>query len=425
LPTTFDLEKDLFKEAQREDAASTGMKFAARLVVAIAAVLSGGLSASAQLRPDPESLALASPALVERLQADLFTYFRFVNRPWIARVCEVFADDVRELPHVRLHGDAHLEQFAFTNDAWGLDDFDDSGRGPALIDIVRFLGSVDLATRARRWTDSRDALADRFFEGYRRGLSDPTYQSPEPDLVRALRARRGRSRTAFLAWGETLMEPMDDESVKAVVAGMDTFAHFVHRARPELPEAYFAVSHAGWLRLGVGSAVTTKVLIRVRGASPDPDDDVLIEAKEAKYLDDLRCLEPQASQRSLRIIAGSRQIGRLKHNILAAGPDFLIADAAAGGRKVRDWWIRSWDPFYQEIGVSDLRSVDDLSAVVYDAGVQLGEGSLQKDAEPEGSAVRKQALDTIARLETRIRKETSRLVEELVLGWEELKSRPR
>ena len=40
--------------------------------------------------------------------------------------------DLEGLPVVRLHGDAHVEQFAFTNDAWGLDDFDDSARGPAL-----------------------------------------------------------------------------------------------------------------------------------------------------------------------------------------------------------------------------------------------------------------------------------------------------
>ena len=47
--------------------------------------------------------------------------------------------------------DAHVEQFAFTRDAWGLGDFDDSACGPSFIDIVRFLGSIELAgARLRR-----------------------------------------------------------------------------------------------------------------------------------------------------------------------------------------------------------------------------------------------------------------------------------
>ena len=83
---------------------------------------------------------------LDRLRADPFAYSRFVNRPRTARVCEVFAD-VADAPIVRLHGDAHVEQFAFTRDAWGLGDFDDSARGPSFIDIVRFLGSIELATR--------------------------------------------------------------------------------------------------------------------------------------------------------------------------------------------------------------------------------------------------------------------------------------
>jgi uncharacterized protein (DUF2252 family) len=89
---------------------------------------------------------------------------------------------------VRLHGDPHVEQFAVSADAWGLEDFDDSARGPAIIDIVRFLGSIALVTRQRGWTGHRDALFKRFFAGYQRGLSSPDYQPPTPDLVRYLRA---------------------------------------------------------------------------------------------------------------------------------------------------------------------------------------------------------------------------------------------
>src|SRR5262245_48848938 len=132
-----------------------GSRLADSVVLAVACIASLPVrTARAQIRPDPSALAGASPELLDRLRHDAFAYFRFVNRAWTERVCEAFAD-VRDLPTVRLHGDAHVEQFALTQDEWGLDDFDDSARGPAFVDIVRFLGSIDLATRQRGWTSDR------------------------------------------------------------------------------------------------------------------------------------------------------------------------------------------------------------------------------------------------------------------------------
>jgi hypothetical protein len=51
------------------------------------------------------------------------------------------------------------------------------------VDIVRFLGSIDLLTRERSWTKARDPLFDRFFDGYRHGFAgggifEPTVSSP-------------------------------------------------------------------------------------------------------------------------------------------------------------------------------------------------------------------------------------------------------
>ena len=48
------------------------------------------------LRPDPADLALASPELLERVRADPYNYFRFVNHEWTARVCDIFARDLAE-----------------------------------------------------------------------------------------------------------------------------------------------------------------------------------------------------------------------------------------------------------------------------------------------------------------------------------------
>jgi len=384
-----------------------------RLVLAAVCTLLLPATVRGQLRADPAALATAPPALVTQLRTDPFTYFRFVNRAWLDRVCEAFAG-VPGVPDVRLHGDAHIEQFAVTKDAWGLDDFDDSARGPAVVDIVRFMGSIELAIRQRGWTRDREALWQDFLDGYRRGVSDPTFRSPQPGIVKRLRAKAPATRAAYLAWGDAQMQRMDGESEKLVAAGMEAFARLMQRERPDLPPGYFSVVRAGWLRIGVGSAAARKVLVRVQGPTAAREDDVLIEAKEAANLDGVACLDRSTAPPAIRVIDGVRQLGRLKHDILAVGPTEMIPAAGDHGTRSLEWWVSSWEPSYQELHLSDIRTPGELAAVAFDAGVQLGAGG------PQDAATRSAVLSSIAKLDARLRKETATMVEELLAGWREL-----
>jgi hypothetical protein len=389
--------------------------FAFVLVLAIS-ISTTSFAQDRKVLADPSALANASPDLIGRLRADPFSYFRFVNRAWTARVCEVFAD-LQGPPIVRLHGDAHVEQFALTQDAWGLDDFDDSNRGPAFIDVVRFLGSLDLAARQRGWIHDREALWNRFFAGARRGLSNPNYQPPEPDIVRRLRKQTPVARTAYLAWADKQMQPMDEARLKLVAAAMQAIDRLVREERPNLAPGFFTVVHAGWLHMGVGSAVVRKVLIRVQGRTTSPDDDEVLEAKEVTNLEGIKCVESPGASHAVRIVEGTRQLARLTHAILAVGPTMLIPAAADRAEHWLEWWVTSWEPSYREVRLDDLRSVRDLSAIAYDAGVQLGAG------ESKDEAVRAHALMSLDRYEGRLKTETSRLVEELLAGWRELSRR--
>ncbi len=319
---------------------------------------------------------------------------------------------------MQLHGDAHVEQYALTKDAWGLDDFDDSTRGPAFVDITRFLGSIDLAARRRGWTRDRDRLFDRFFEGYRRGLADGAFQPAEPDIVRWVRSQNpAPSRDEFLAWAETKMAPMPEVSMNGLLASMIVFSRLVRHERPELAEDYFQVIRAGWLQMGIGSAVVRKILLRVRGPSDDPGDDELLEAKALRALKGLDCLEVPKSRPAFRVIVGSQQLGRLRHNILVAGPEEDIPEMTIQGERLRNWWVRSWEPSYREITLDDLRSVGDLSDMVYDSAVQLGGGSIHGAEDP---ALGTQSLAAIAALEPRLRAEAASLVNEMMRGWQQL-----
>jgi hypothetical protein len=266
----------------------------------------------------------------------------------------------------------------------------------------------------------RDRLFDRFFAGYRRGLADPDDRPPQPDIVRWLRARNPPlTHQAFLDWAETKMAAISDEQMRALIASMEVFATLVQDERRDLPVGFFQVSRAGLLQMGIGSASTDKVLMRVRGDSIDPADDVVLEAKAVRALSDLGCLEVPQSRPTFRVIAGSQQLGRLKHEILAAGPEVPIPEMTIRGTHVRFWWLRSWESSYREVSLKDLRSVDDLAAIVYDSGVQLGAGHLHRPA----AANRTQSLTSIAALEARLRKEAENLVQELLRGWEDLKVR--
>ena len=389
----------------------------------ISVVVMGAAWGSEPLRADPESLGRAEPELIERLRADPYNYFRFVNRPWIARVCDDLGSDLRDLPVVRLHGDAHVEQFALQQDAWGIDDFDDSARGLAVVDIVRFLGSIDLVARRRSWEKDRDTLFDRFVEGYKQGLIDPRYLPPPPDIVGRLRAQAPATRLALLAWGETRMKPLADVTMKALVAAIDAFARVVLRERPDLTPEYFRVVRAGWFQGGVGSAVSPKIMVRVQGPSDDPADDELLELKKIGDLSDLSCLKTPAVQPTLRIIDGSKQLGRLKHNIMAAGPELIIPEVMATGERLQDWWIRSLDPSYREVRLTELQSVRDLAAISYDSGVQLGAGRLQDQTVLLSGSDRKRLSAAAAKLEKRYRREATTLVDDLLRGWRELGAR--
>ena len=385
----------------------------------------GAVCGLAQIRIDPQVLATADAEVLRRIGADPYNYFRLLNPEWTLRVCRAFAADRSLMPTAQLHGDAHIEQYALMGQAFGLDDFDDSARGPAVVDIVRFLGSLDLALRQRGWTASRDALFDRFLQGYRRGLANPSEPPSIPAIVRRLRTEPVRSREAFLTWGESLMIPMDDTVMRAVTETIDVFARAVRRERSDRPASHFRVRRAGWLQIGIGSAATPKILVRVEGPSAASGDDVLLEAKALGSLEGFGCLEPGGPQPSLRVIVGSRQIGRLKHDILAAATALPLP--VIGGRRdeARDWWIRSWDRTYREVELSEYRSVAELSAVVYDSGLQLGAGSARGLAGPAAAAFRNRSLSLLDALESRIRTLAITLVDELYQGWNEFRNSRR
>jgi len=387
-------------------------------------VVALALASDRPLVPDAAAVAAAPPELVRRVQADAYNYFRLVNREWTVRACEMFAADLPGQPIAQLHGDAHLEQYAFTADAWGLDDFDDSARGPAFVDILRFLGSLTLFVQDRGWAVHTERLFDRFFEGYRQGVSNPAFQPPEPEIIRRLLAKTPqRTPAAFLEWADGLMRPLSDVQMQGAVAGMKVFSSALRQELPATPDGYFDIVRAGRLRIGVGSAAVPKVLFRVRGPSADPSDDVVLEAKATRGLEGTACLQQAHGRPTMRVVTGNRQVGRLRHEILAAGPDLPVDELKLQRFHLKDWWLRSWEASYREVARSDYRTVNELAAVVFDSGVQLGAGRIHGTEGAAAAELTAASLASLDALEPRLRTATQTLVGELLAGWREIRRR--
>lgn len=368
--------------------------------------------ASARFEREWARAAGGPPELRIQLAARPLAFFRFVNRAWTREVCQAFADQLDSLPTARLHGDAHVEQYAVSAEARGLDDFDDSSRGPAVVDITRFIGSLELAAEQRGWMASLPAIVDAFFAGYRQALDSPSYLPPDPAIVARLRSAPVRSVPEFFEWTESLMEPLSKGELTQFAAAWPKVEVLARRTDPEATPAFLRPKSKGWLHMGIGSALTRKLLIRIEGPSVDPDDDLILEAKEVGPFEGGSCVSIPKNSDASRVVEGIRQIGRLPQRLLVALPG--VTGTLENGR---GWWVKTWDRTFVELGVVDLASPDELREVAHDVGAQLGSSNLLRPSGRPAEGRRRRELEAIARLEPRMRQVAHDLTVALTEAW--------
>lgn len=359
----------------------------------------------------PVGAASLPPPVIRSLRMSPHAFFRIVNRAWASRVCDAFTKELASLGSVRLHGDAHVEQYAVTDNGYGLDDFDDAAEGPPVIDLVRFLGSLRLTAYERGWSRHFDRVADAFLHEYRHALSEPDDEPPVPQVVVRLRGRPPRSQAAFLAWADGLMKPVSRSTTRATHQALDLLAEQMKGGEIGLPARYFRIKRVGRLDMGIGSRSIPKLLIRVEGDTVVADDDLILEAKEPANLTGVECLAPSRQSAAVRVIKAAEQIGRLRHEVLSLVPS-LIADSTED----HHWWIHDWTPSYAEVNIHDLRSVTELSELAADAGFQLGRASLPL----EGNAAlerRRQERRAISAVENRVKRVAVSLTDDLLRAW--------
>lgn len=347
-----------------------------------------------------------NPALLRRILATPHGYFRFINPTFSSAICVRFADELAELPTVNLHGDAHLEQYAVTDLGRGLTDFDDSANGPPVLDLMRITTSMRIAAHQLRIADHGDALVAAFFAGYKAALADPEAVAPDPPWASRERAAFRHDRPRYLVWAESLMQPVDDATRAELSSGVRPYIESMQALHPELPPDFFRVESIGRLQMGIGSALDEKYLVRVRGLTPTPLDDVILEAKELRDLSGISCMSGERRRDPFRILLGQSRIAYVPYPYLG-----YIRFRA------RVFWVHGWVDNYAELDLGTVAPAD-LADVANDIGVQLGRGHPKQIASPLDLQLRRALAEMLDRLHGRIETMSVEMAANAIASWE-------
>lgn len=291
-------------------------------------------------------------------------YFRAINSEFATEVCKRFSRVRGTLPIVNLHGDAHVEQLAITDEGAGLSDFDYSVSGPPVIDLVRFGTSLALAAKQRGWPS--ELLVSAFLDAY--ATDPPPATDQPPSALLRLRSRFQDDRGDFLNQAEMLMTTeLPPPYASQALAGWQRYVALVLQLDPSRDADFFRVKRRGIpTNFGLGSATTPRILYRIEGPTSSPKDDVILEAKEMRSVPEIPCIEGRSGL-PVRIILNATRLGAKADPFLAIVPRDASED-------VDDppWWIQSWWAHYAEIDIQrSLESEAELREVASFAAAQL------------------------------------------------------
>jgi hypothetical protein len=350
----------------------------------------------------------ASDNLLDKIAASPFRYFRALAEPFKHRTCESFRDLRWRLPSGAVHGDAHLEQFVVTDDTYGLSDFDNAGFGPAIVDLVRYAASLHLACREMKGACDPEQAVTAYFNAYRTALDHPVPRK-QPAIVARVRGRLGPQPEAWLQWAEGLMKPLAHAEEEKVRNGWFRFVEMMRETTPEHPESFYGIRRLGSLEMGLGSALERKLLIRIAGKTDDPNDDVILEARNHSLPEYRGCV--------WRPTGGSLNVFMLTSLLAHSLPQVLGVLPNPDGDELPEIWIQSWDRGYRELSLPDLRDQADLNALATDAGTQLAGHFWTTFPEPLRGHQRFTQLRAFELAEQRARDLARSLAQEVIAEW--------
>jgi len=358
----------------------------------------------------------ASAALIDRVSARAFRYFRLLARASASRTCLEFSDLRWRLPAVAVHGDAHLEQFVVTGRTFGLEDFDRSGFGPAIVDLVRYASSLYVACREMRWACDGDAAVGAYLAAYREGLDHPV-QRTAPALVGRLRRSVPQENATWLGWADELMKPLPPAEAAALRDGWGRFIDLMLDTRPERPAGFYRLVRAGRLEMGVGSALEPKTLVRIAGPTEAADDDLILEAKPTATATPDQCVSRPLNGGAMHLLMFATLLGTRMPEVFGFMPQ-------PADRKAPELWVQSWDRGYRELSATEVQNQAELNELAADAGHQLAGHFWTTFPEPLRGHFRFAQLRAFELTEARARATARRFADDTIRAWEAFRAQP-
>jgi hypothetical protein len=350
----------------------------------------------------------ASPRLLEKLDRSAYAYFRAVARPFELRTCARFRDERWRLPVVAIHGDPHVEQFVVTPTTAALEDFDQSGFGPAVVDLVRYAASVHLTCRGVTWSCDPDRVVTAYFRAYRASLDHAPTRAPLAVTAR-LRSETPAVAEPWIAWAEGLLQPLSSNDEERVRRGWADFRRRETEIQPERPQSYYDIVRVGSLQMGIGSALETKLLFRLRGLTDAPGDDVIVEARTS--------LPPTGNECASRPLHGGALQSLLFMTLLGPRMPEVYGFATLGTEGEPDFWVQSWVAGYRELSIQDLRSEAELVELAEDAARQLAGHFWTRFPEPLRAVQRQAQLNAFDRTAARATAMAREFADETLQEW--------
>jgi hypothetical protein len=376
----------------------------------------GGFGSVASLQLEKPKLRArgASARLIASLDASAHRYFRLLAVEYSSRVCFAFRDLRWHLPVVAVHGDAHVEQFVVTPKTFGLEDYDQAGFGPAVVDLVRFASSLHLVCRESRWACDPEQAVTAYFRAYRDALDRPPARAL-PAVVERVRKRVPQATASWLAWADALTQPMAPAVEQATKKRWAEFLALQGDVQPQRSRRFYDIVRLGNLQMGIGSAMEAKRLFRVRGETDSPDDDVILEARSTSQPLANTCVWRPAHGGSLHTLMFMSLLGPRMPEVFGT----VVLNDSPGEPA---FWMQAWEPGYYELALRDIESQSDLDELGIDAARQLAGHFWTRFPEPLRVHQRFAQLRAFDLAERRARDMARDLAAETHAAWEKFRA---
>jgi hypothetical protein len=274
--------------------------------------------------------------------------------------------------------------------------------------MVRYAASLHLTCHEVPFTCDADKLVASYFAAYRSALARAPSRNV-PSLVARIRKNTSRDRREWLAWVDdrmTHVTPSEDALVRSKWALL-----VAKQNDPRMRPPYSDVVKVGGLRMGIGSGFDVKVLLRLRGPTDSPDDDVVIEGRSTPEPPEDPCVWRPREGRALYTLMFMSLLGPRTPEFVGVAPFDAEPESST-------YWVQSWDYSYRELAISDLASERELAELAEDAGQQLGGSGWAHVPEPFRTQQRLAQIAAFDLVDVRARKLARELADETRKVWE-------